>query len=512
MLLQRRPPTAPRDRDAERKALCELVGRRAALRYKTVHRCFLGLDRDHNGWVDRPELRDLFQTFNLPSSKADRLFDLMDFDGSGVISFDELRAMIGPHIQPGYKAPSRREATPRGSMQMRKQEAEIHQMCQTIGLKAYLKYRNARDCFRFLDENKDGMVSAEEMCRFVEVFGFPRSMGFPLHSLLARREASGQEVVDYEAFMDFFSPFIRPGHGATDSVRSDPSRRRPQSARSSRSGDGGSATVDWQAKLLTQRLDGEPAGVRIRSTASSIASASEQASCADSVSVASSTPTVLLEPGERRYRAEVFNAPRGEPVLWLPERQVKDVVNDTWHSGAMAKLLGSDGPVARKCLRTSRSWHGPFCPVQTASARQEAAAVCPRPPTSARPAKDGPRARIAARGPVRRQTAGCAPGLDSRPGSRSKSLEALRESRPPSESFNLLEEPNVNEAVPDLGSSSGPPGSRRPQSARLASGKDAPRGRAARSPRTCLDHRGAAVFDVCETAGWGVANALLSLR
>lgn len=54
---------------------------------------FNSIDRDHNGKLDKTELRTAFRSAGLtvPSSKLDKLFDDVDANNDGVISFDEWR-------------------------------------------------------------------------------------------------------------------------------------------------------------------------------------------------------------------------------------------------------------------------------------------------------------------------------------------------------------------------------------------------------------------------------------
>jgi len=54
---------------------------------------FKTLDRDHNGQLDKGELRAAFVNagISLPSRKLDQFFSEVDSNSDGVISFDEWR-------------------------------------------------------------------------------------------------------------------------------------------------------------------------------------------------------------------------------------------------------------------------------------------------------------------------------------------------------------------------------------------------------------------------------------
>jgi len=54
---------------------------------------FRSIDRDHNGKLDKNELQAAFKSAGLsvPSSKLDKLFDDVDANNDGVITYDEWR-------------------------------------------------------------------------------------------------------------------------------------------------------------------------------------------------------------------------------------------------------------------------------------------------------------------------------------------------------------------------------------------------------------------------------------
>lgn len=109
-------------RVAKLRTLSEHIGKSMAAKFKTVRDCFRFIDEDHNGGVSREELQRLLRQFNYDEKFADEFFDLLDSNGSEEIDFNDLRAFIGPHIQPGFQAPLR---TPRkGPTSV----SEIHEM------------------------------------------------------------------------------------------------------------------------------------------------------------------------------------------------------------------------------------------------------------------------------------------------------------------------------------------------------------------------------------------------
>ena len=60
---------------------------------KELAQLFKSIDRDHNGQLDKNELKDAFIRAGLiiPSSKLDQFFAEVDTNHDGVISFEEWR-------------------------------------------------------------------------------------------------------------------------------------------------------------------------------------------------------------------------------------------------------------------------------------------------------------------------------------------------------------------------------------------------------------------------------------
>jgi solute carrier family 25 phosphate transporter 23/24/25/41 len=60
---------------------------------KQLFALFQSIDRDHNGNLDKEELRAAFKKVGLivPSRKLDQFFSEVDTNHDGVISFDEWR-------------------------------------------------------------------------------------------------------------------------------------------------------------------------------------------------------------------------------------------------------------------------------------------------------------------------------------------------------------------------------------------------------------------------------------
>merc|ERR1719337_776104 len=79
---------------------------------------------------------------------------------------------------------------------------------ELIGQKAFFKFRNVKDAFRTIDQDRSGSVEKQEMQAFFRQFSLPEETASLLFDYLDRDE-SGE--LDYVEFMRHFGPIIQPG-------------------------------------------------------------------------------------------------------------------------------------------------------------------------------------------------------------------------------------------------------------------------------------------------------------
>lgn len=206
---------------ADFQALLELIGAKAAACFSSFHQCFRRLDADSNGKVEVEEIRDLMRVFHMPESAADQLFEHLDTEKTGSLDFQMVEHMLGSYIKPGYRQaaplPARRaEATYQVKSEPMVRpviteiggaEVDLNKLADIIGTKAKAKYRNTRECFRWLDEAKTGYVTRQECLHFLEGFGYNSTIGHQVYNALLR---SGEPEVDVATFLHFFGPHIHP--------------------------------------------------------------------------------------------------------------------------------------------------------------------------------------------------------------------------------------------------------------------------------------------------------------
>eukprot|EP00930_Biecheleria_cincta_P004870 TRINITY_DN1057_c0_g1_i1.p1 TRINITY_DN1057_c0_g1~~TRINITY_DN1057_c0_g1_i1.p1 ORF type:complete len:628 (+),score=107.83 TRINITY_DN1057_c0_g1_i1:105-1988(+) len=412
---------AHRKKQQEFQNLLDLVGHKAAAKFKTIHACFRTVDSDHNGTVDHEELVALFRSFNLQEEFADRFMEHMDPQHTGEIEYTELQQIIGQYIQPGYKASKERRVAVRAdackTMEQRKREAELKQLAEIIGAKAHAKYRCLRDCFRFVDEDKDGTVSRAECVRFMEVFGFPHSVGDHVYDLLLDKTGHSGEV-DFTTFLGTFGPYIQPGyavqlmqahekqvHDRGDGPGPYATRQaanRPQSARAHHRQATGAAAERHR-----------PASADSRKGDDCASTASTMSGSASSKAVSSASSSVASSAG-RQFRRMVYGRPQRQQSGARPNQVAapKNSRSANWSKNSDSSNLrnrvyyqGDEGAQPSSMSRLSH--HGPvFKTVEGDTAqqlemedphahRQQQAALQPRRPSHSpgRPRPQSGRAR-----------------------------------------------------------------------------------------------------------------------
>eukprot|EP00746_Dinoflagellata_sp_MGD_P022710 gnl/MRDRNA2_/MRDRNA2_153168_c0_seq1.p1 gnl/MRDRNA2_/MRDRNA2_153168_c0~~gnl/MRDRNA2_/MRDRNA2_153168_c0_seq1.p1 ORF type:complete len:1041 (+),score=192.19 gnl/MRDRNA2_/MRDRNA2_153168_c0_seq1:149-3271(+) len=351
-------------RRRELQHLSWLVATKASLKFKSINECFRHLDTTRDGMISRPDIRHFFRTFNLEADLADRFFDLLDVQGIGEIDYNELRAQVGPYLAPGYKPPQQAKvevASQKGSrpqsarshrddhmkqakikalMEERAKTKAVNQMINTLSSKAFFRFKSARELFRFADENKDGKISHEELCRFIESFGLPRSTAEQYFKYLDK-DKSGE--VSFAEFMNFFGPIIKPGQqqyplpdppanvhvpderklSAERKSHSAKQLQRPSSAASTASGGSKASTVSKGSKesafsASSKSSNGSRGSLLSKSSSNSRRQRSTSRCALEEIQPQESLPMV---PVESRHRLEACSNIRGQ-ACWFPEEYV----------------------------------------------------------------------------------------------------------------------------------------------------------------------------------------------
>jgi Ca2+-binding EF-hand superfamily protein len=348
------PPPEGKDDESEARRreiqrLSWLVASKASLKFKTINECFRHIDADRDGMVQRSELHHFFRSFNLEIELADRFFDLLDVQGIGEIDYNELRAHIGAYLAPGYKPPQgagakvevsvqkrgrpqsarshrdeqTKQAKIKALMDERAKTKAVNQMINTLSSKAFFRFKSARELFRFADENKDGKISEQELCRFIESFGLPRSTAEQYFKFLDK-DKSGE--VSFAEFMNFFGPIIQPGQQQYPLPEPPPSVHVPEARKLS------SERKSHSAKQLQlQRPSSAASTASGSSKASSSSKSSKESSLSSSSKSSDSSKSSSKSSRQRsasRHALDEFHQPGSIPMIPVDSRHRVEACNN----------------------------------------------------------------------------------------------------------------------------------------------------------------------------------------
>lgn len=236
------------DRDLQK--VWDIVGEKVEKRFQNPRECLKCVNTHKDGFVTCSEVHAFFRTFNVPEEIANRIFDRLDTDRSGVIEYGQFKKFVEQRIKPKTKsfevtpcstrAPSttvsrRSSPTPEDDLdfvsmksacaekiesQWRKlrvlgngeMQRKLEQAVQLVSDKVNLRYpsfRELRQAFRWVDLSKDGKVTRAEVENFFRVFSVPIETTEYLFALL---DAEGCDEINHSDFVDVFGPAIGIGH------------------------------------------------------------------------------------------------------------------------------------------------------------------------------------------------------------------------------------------------------------------------------------------------------------
>lgn len=184
-----------------------------------MRNAFRALDRDGSGRISRTELLNGLLTWNLRASESqlNQLMRVLDCNGDGEVSFEEFNAAFRAPVEkpllhecePSPKL-GRRRAPPReGALatlvapirpaSRGASPGELGDYEASISDHIYVKYKLLRDAFRSFDEDKDGLLTHEELLTAVNCFnlGIPRAH---VLQICQRCDRNGDGLINYEEF------------------------------------------------------------------------------------------------------------------------------------------------------------------------------------------------------------------------------------------------------------------------------------------------------------------------
>jgi Ca2+-binding EF-hand superfamily protein len=215
--------------DVEMRALCKLceqMGLKAAQKFKTTRDALRFLDADHDGLIERSELRHFFRAYDFGNEVADRFFDYFDDERRGFIAYSDFVEMTIPYFNGVFSTrgsscksktdgcdseSSTRTGTPTAFSEedTRSQvHAEFGDALRHIARKMPETFGTLRRAIRHADGGNRGSVCKSEMRYFFRAFNLPEDVADRFQSCLAGL-ANTTDVNSHDLF-DCLSPYIEP--------------------------------------------------------------------------------------------------------------------------------------------------------------------------------------------------------------------------------------------------------------------------------------------------------------
>lgn len=213
------------------RELCERIAEKATQKFKNTREAFRFIDADHDGFIDRSEMRHFFRAYDYGPDVADSLFDHLDQEGNEEIDHSTFFKLMSPFFNgysSGYRpastsitmmSPSPHESPdaspkvcePTGQKLRRSRtkdvQKEFDEVLDVIGKKASFKFKTVHEAWRYVDNDKNGAVSRSEMRAFFRAFNLTKEAADKLFDRLDNDEHGG---IPYEVFTKYFAPYIQP--------------------------------------------------------------------------------------------------------------------------------------------------------------------------------------------------------------------------------------------------------------------------------------------------------------
>lgn len=163
---------------------------------------------DKSGDFRREDLQILFWNYGLKAAQANELFDRIDTNRNGEISFKEFNAHL-----PGFLGvKEEKEKHKKGAnYNTLLDEERMTTICDHLGTKAGQKYRRVYDAFRYVDKDGDDKIDRWEVRNFFRSYGSKTKVADTFFDTL---DTDREGKISYKDFQKRFAPYIQPGYHA----------------------------------------------------------------------------------------------------------------------------------------------------------------------------------------------------------------------------------------------------------------------------------------------------------
>jgi Ca2+-binding EF-hand superfamily protein len=189
-------------------------------RFSQVRRGFMLLDEDASGKLSYAELRSILLMFNLqiPAKHVQKIIELADMDGNGVIDYAEFARIISaqdicslkntlsnnPDSAVSYTktAGLTKKKYREGAAQMRPgvTEKQVNEAAQAFKGELEEKYSRLTDAFKFIDSDRTGTLDRPEVLRLLTEFNIPDISHATIETLIDFADYDGDGEINYAEF------------------------------------------------------------------------------------------------------------------------------------------------------------------------------------------------------------------------------------------------------------------------------------------------------------------------
>lgn len=238
--------------DRELHSVLELVGQKAATKYRNVRQALRFVDSDRDGYIQKSEIYYFFRAYDVSSdTAAERLFTVLDRHRTGEVEYKAFVDYLGPFIrgepprQPHAEDSDNEESTTadgestaQATVEVEKAQAatesphavaskrgvnngnnskqpvapptrqddwSTNEWMAFLGRKCSERFTHVMDLIRKVDQDYDGNISRSEMRHFFSIFGLNARVSDRCFMSLKQDE---DPEVDYMDFMRAIAPYV----------------------------------------------------------------------------------------------------------------------------------------------------------------------------------------------------------------------------------------------------------------------------------------------------------------
>jgi len=179
----------------------EDIERKLEQYFRRARDAFVIIDLSRDGKISREEMRFFFERFGWSQRVSDELFELLEKDEHGEVDYASFMALFGKTLGWGNIPAPRKPAVK--VPHDRVLEREVSEIAAKVAAKLTSSFRNIREAFRSVDEDKTGTMCHDDVYKFFKKLCMPPEVAAKVLKALDR---DGSGTIDFNEFAAFFDP------------------------------------------------------------------------------------------------------------------------------------------------------------------------------------------------------------------------------------------------------------------------------------------------------------------